>query len=114
MYSGAVSTVRHKNWLMETFPLLCGVHQGCPLSCHLFNIVAQVLIFSLRDEGYFEWWHFINNPYSLYADDIAIFLSDISQLAKILNHIEWVGSFTRLRLNLEKTIAFDPNVAGKL
>ncbi len=54
IYTGAISSVKHKNWLTKTFPLLRGVQQGCPLSCHLFNLVAQVLIYSLQDCGYFE------------------------------------------------------------
>ena len=73
-----------------------------------------MLIYSLCNNGYFEWWQFINNPCSLYVDDTAIFLSDLLQLAVVLAHIEWVGSFTGLRLNLEKTIAFDSNAIGKL
>ncbi len=47
MYVGATSLVRHKNWLTESFPLLQGVRQGCPLSCHLFNLVGPVLIYLL-------------------------------------------------------------------
>ena len=47
MYDGATSLVRYKNWLMESFPLLWGVRQGCLLSCHLFNLVGHVLIYSL-------------------------------------------------------------------
>ena len=56
----------------------------------------------------------MNDPCSLYADDIAIFLSDLSQLGPVLAHIDWVGSFTGLKLNLDKTIAFDSRAQGKL
>ncbi len=88
------------------------MHQGCPLSCHNFNLVRQVLIYSLRDCAYFEWWYFYSDPCSLYADDMAIFLPDIDQLAKVLKHIQWVGTFTGLELNLVKTIAFNLQVKG--
>ncbi len=47
-------------------------------------------------------------------DDTTIFLSDLSQLAAVLTHIEWVGTFTGLKLNLEKILAFDPNAQQKL
>ncbi len=114
LYTNAISVVKHNNWLMEPFNLQCGVCQGCPLSCHLFSLVRQVLIFLLRDSGYFEWWHFMNHPCSLYADDTAIFLSNLTQLKPVLDHIALMGSFTRLTLNLEKTIAFDPSAAHKL
>ncbi len=53
LYKLAMSCVWHKGWLTEFFFLKQGVHQGCLLSCHLFNLVGQVLIYSLRDHGYF-------------------------------------------------------------
>ncbi len=107
LYHEAESVVHHKNWLTESFLLKCGVQQGCPLSCHLFNLVGQVLIYSLRDSGYFEWWLFAGDPCSMYADDIALFISDMTQLTSILKHITYVGYFTGLTLNIDKTIAFD-------
>ncbi len=53
---------------------------------------------------------FYSDPCSSYADDMAIFLPDIDQLAKVLKHIQWVGTFTGLELNLAKTIAFNPQI----
>ena len=113
LYSNSLSMVRHQNWLTTLFGMCRGVCQGCPLSCHLFNLVGQVLIYSLRDHGYFEWWTFLGEPCSLYADDTAIFLCDLSQLAKVIEHIYWVGTFTGLYLNVNKTIAFNCELVGK-
>ena len=48
MYLSALSMVCHKNWLTPTFVMEMGVHQGCPLSCHLFNLVGQLQIYSLH------------------------------------------------------------------
>ncbi len=104
-----MSCIRYHRWLTEYFVLQYGVQQGYPLSCHLFNFVGQVLIYSLRDHSYFEWWKFLGDPCSLYADDIAFFISDISQLASVIK-----GPFTGLELNINKTIAFDSSVQGKL
>ncbi len=59
LYHQSESVVQYKNWLSVPFVLGCGVCQGCDLLCHLFNLVRQVLIFSLRDCGYFEWWTFL-------------------------------------------------------
>ncbi len=55
IYSGMISVVRHKNWLTDKISLGCGVHQWCPLSYHLFNLVGQVLIYSLQDHGLLSW-----------------------------------------------------------
>ena len=88
--------------------LECRVRQGCPLSCHLFNLVGQVLIYALRKAGFFTWWKFSSDLCSLYADDTSIFIFDLSQLAPILHHIQWVGFFTALSLNLNKTIVLYP------
>ncbi len=112
IYGHSESVVCHKNWLTAPFAVGRGVHQGCPLSCHLFNLVGQILIYSLHDCRYFEWWTFSNDPCSLYADDIALFLPDLDQLVVVLAHIQWVGRFTGLELNLSKTIAFNPNAVG--
>ncbi len=114
LYNQALSVVRHCNWLSRPFALRRGVRQGCPLSCHLFNLVRQVLIYYLRDCGYFEWWQFLDDLCSLYADDTAIFLKDLSKLVMVLKQIEFVGTFTGLTLNLDKTIAFDPSIGTKM
>ncbi len=71
------------------------------------------IIYSLRDHGYFEWWTFLGDPCSLYADDTAIFLCDLSQLVKVIQHIHWVGTFTGLHLNIDKTIAFNCEIVGE-
>ncbi len=56
IYADTFSVVRYKNWLTKGFFLGCGVRQGCPLSCYLFNLVGQVLVYSLHDAGFFGWW----------------------------------------------------------
>lgn len=53
----------------------------------------------------------MNDLCSLYADDTAIFLSDITQLAAVLCHI---GTFMGLCLNMDKTIVFDPKASDKI
>ncbi len=84
------------------------MRQGCLLSCYLFNLVGQVLIYYLQDEGFFAWWMKPGDPCSLYADDTAIFIPDTDQLQSILDAITHVDEFTGLALNLEKMIAFSP------
>ena len=54
MYTIVCSVVCFKDWMTPPITLQRGVHQGCPLSCHLFNLISQVLIFSLREAGFFS------------------------------------------------------------
>ncbi len=47
IYDDARAIVRHKGWCTQEFQIRRGVLQGCPLSCHLFNLVSQTLIYCL-------------------------------------------------------------------
>ncbi len=87
MYTDVVSVVCHKNWLTPMISIGQGVCQGCPLSCHLFNLVGQVLIYYLKDNNFFSWWPYSSEPSSLYADDIALLLESTSQLALLTKAI---------------------------
>ncbi len=78
IYSNAQTVVHHKNWLMESFDLSRGVHQGCPLSCHLFNLVGHILVYSLQQAGLFAHWGKPGDPCSLYADDTALFIENVT------------------------------------
>ncbi len=109
MYHDSISVVHHNNWLTVPFSLDRGVRQGCPLSCHLFNLVGQILIFYLRDQGFFAWWSKPGDPCSFYADDTTHFIMDASQLSSIIQAIHYVGTFTGLNLNLGKMIVFSPS-----
>ncbi len=113
MYSNASSVLWHKNWLTPKFSLGRGVWQGYPLSCHLFNLVGQVLLYSMRDCGLFQWWTKLGDLDSQYADDIALLVENCNSLPKIIEYIQWVGKFTSLKLNLDKMIAFTPHLQGR-
>ncbi len=60
----------------------------------------------MRDKCLFSWWKKRGDPYSLYADDTAIFLEKVSDLPLVIETIFLVGNYTGLCLNLSKTIAF--------
>ncbi len=84
LYNQAVSKIRNVGWMSICFPLQRGVHQGCPLSCHLFNLVSQVMIYYLQKCGHFLWWTFVGNPNSMYAGDIALILESLDKVPGVL------------------------------
>ena len=84
LYSNAVSVVHHNNWMSPVINLSQGMWQGYPLSCHIFNMVVQVLIFALHAAGFFDWWTFSSDPCSLYANDISLFTLNIDQLGPMI------------------------------
>ncbi len=77
LYAQAQSRIRNCGWMSLGFTLGRGVYQGCPLLCHLFNIISQVTVYYLKACGHFLWWTFTGDPNSLYADDIAIIAESI-------------------------------------
>ncbi len=111
-YRDSISCVKFKNWLTPVFEMKRGVRQGCPISCHLFNLVGQVLVYSLCAAGLFAWWTYSSDPCSLYADDGTLFIPDLSKLSEVISHIQGLTKFTGLSLNLDKTIIFNPKTHG--
>ncbi len=114
LYKNAVYCVKFRNWLTPVFELNHGVRQGCPISCHLFNLVGQVLVYSLRHAGYFAWWTFPSDPCSMYADDGTLFVPDVQQLAGVISHLQGLTKFTELSLNLDKTVIFNPSITQSI
>ncbi len=59
------------------------------------------------------WWTFVGDLDSLYADDIALILENITQLPNVLKDIGTYGQYTGLTLNLDKTMVFDSRAQNK-
>ncbi len=110
LYCGMESTMRNRGWFSAKLLLGRGVHQGCPISCHLFNFVSQVTIYFLASSSVFIWWTFVGDPASLYADDVAIVMKDLTQLGVIIKLIQECGRYTGLQLNLDKTVVYSPQI----
>ncbi len=53
LHTNASSMVWNKGWLLSRFSLGRGIRQGCPLSCYLFNLVGQVMVYYLQSIGIF-------------------------------------------------------------
>ncbi len=110
LYNGASSMVKNNGWLSSKFHLGRGVRQGCPLSCHLFNLVGQIMVYYLQSMGIFAWWTYTSDPSSLYANDVALILEHTGVLPRVIELIQYCGHFTGLKLNLSKTVAYAPSI----
>jgi hypothetical protein len=91
----------------DRFETRTGVRQGCPLSPVLFNFVIDwILRLSLAD---FDGVH-ISPQHNItdldYADDIAIFSEDYSEMQRILDKVDAVSRSVGLRINASKTKLF--------
>jgi len=53
LYSKQLAKVEVAGTLSEWFPVTKGVRQGCVLSLHLFNILAQMV---MRETGWISRW----------------------------------------------------------
>ncbi len=95
--------------MSSSFMLGRGVYQGCPLSCHLFNLVGQVTIYYLQACGHFLWWTLTGDPNSLYADDIALISESLDRVPGILRDLQKCSKFTGLHFNLKKTVVYSSN-----
>ncbi len=71
----------------------------------MFNLVGQIIVYSLWKQGFFVWWG-NSDPASLYADDGTLIVQNPDQVSAVIYHIGVVGKFTGLSLNLNKTIAY--------
>ena len=88
LYNRAGLNVHNNGWLSQDIKLSCGVRQGCPFSCLLFNLLSQVLIYYLWFCGHFVSWLHGGDASSMYADDIALVAENVSILPGLIRDIE--------------------------
>ena len=87
------------------FALERGTRQGDPLSAYLFILATEVLLIRVRDSELIRGIPVIDKEIKLdaYADDGRFFLIDLQSLYTILDIMEDIGTFSSLKLNLQKS-----------
>ncbi len=92
IYRDSMAIVQYKGWFTAEFSIQQGVQQGCPLSCHLFNLVSQTTIYYLNQKGCFATLLHKENLdlSSLFADDVVLLIKR-ADLATVLQHLFHCG-----------------------
>ena len=103
LYTGVTSSVRINNDLSPSFPINCGVKQGCPLSPTLFNIFINDLIEYLNEgcEGITFGDCKLNAL--LYADDLILIAENPHKLQSLLQSLSHWCLNNGMTINPEKT-----------
>ena len=106
IYSSATSSIMINGFLTHPIPILAGVRQGDPLSCLLFNYAIEPLAIWTR--GCLDIPGIIDqnkdrHKISLYADDVAIYLTDRNQLAKWMKIYRLYSRASGGAMNIDKT-----------
>ena len=104
LYSNIKGCVKNNNWLTSCYKISRGIRQGCPLSCLIFVIAAEILACKIRsnNEIYGVKIKNKNIKISQLADDTTLF-SKYVDVKKLLKLVENFGDISGLKLNKEKT-----------
>lgn len=88
------------------FPLQRGMRQGCPLSPLLFPLAIEPLAISVREHSHIKPITLggVDHKISLYADDLALFVSDPEQsVPHLLQLITSIGEVSGYTINWQKS-----------
>ena len=106
-YNNTESSVLHNGHTTNYFKLSRGVRQGCPLSCYLFILGAEILAARVRLERNIEGITIFNTDHKIsqFADDTSLFLKNIDSVTNAIEILRLFVNISGLKLNLGKTKA---------
>ena len=105
------SCINHGGWLSQSFPMMCGIRQGCPFSPLAFILAVELLAIKIRNSQIKGTELPTNNQeiknlkIKQLADDTTLFLRDKEDMVVAANIIQDFSDFSNLKLNREKTKA---------
>ena len=104
LYAGQEATVRTRQGTTDWFQIGKGVHQGCILSHHLFNLYAEYI---MRNTGLDEAQAGIkiagrNTSNLRYADDTTL-MAESEELKSLLMKVKEESEKVGLKLSVQKT-----------
>ena len=116
VYAGQEATVRTGHGTTDWFQIGEGLHQGCILSPHLFNLYAEYITqnagLDKAQAGIKTAKRNINNL--RYADDTTL-MAESEELKSLLMKVKKESEEVGLKLNIQKTkiMASGPPLHGK-
>lgn len=107
LYQAPSAKIRVNGMLSDAFTLHRGTRQGCPLSPLLFAIAIEPLACLLRSSADLTGFRIgsLEERVSLYADDMLLYLGDVSlSLAPAMAIIQQYGCWSGLLINWDKSV----------
>jgi hypothetical protein len=105
-YKDIFSTVGKAGHSTGWFKILRGVRQGCPLSCLLFILVAEILAQRIRNNTSIEGITFgaVEHKIFQFADDTTCTLKNENSITELFCLVDKFTQHSGLKLNVNKTI----------
>ena len=105
-YTSIYSCVNNNGFSTEWFQLFRGMRQGCPLSCLLFILCAEIMSNRIRKNDSIRGLEVGEKLHKIkqFADDCTCFLKDIPSIYNLIETIKGFSLCSGLRLNTEKSV----------
>ena len=106
LYGDAHTVVIINGEISSPFQITCGVRQGDPLSCLLFNVAIESLATMLRESN-LEGLHIKGvverNIATLFADDTTVYLSENDKFSDLQDILQKWCCASKAKFNVQKT-----------
>ncbi|PJE77613.1 hypothetical protein CI610_03460 [invertebrate metagenome] len=104
LYTNIKGCVKNNNWLTGSYVVSRGIRQGCPLSCLIFVLAAELLAQKIRTDVHISGISIRNRnmKISQLADDTTLFMR-YRDIRRVLSIVEQFGKVSGLQLNKSKT-----------
>ena len=104
-YTDIFASVGNSGFYTLWFEIKRGVRQGCPLSCLLFILIAEILAQRIRNENKIRGIVIDNIEHKIlqFADDTTCVLKDEDSVGELFHTIDKFTQYSGLKLNIDKT-----------
>ena len=108
LYTSPLCSIINNGHSTESFETTRGIRQGCPISALLFILVAEIMAIEIRENNKIKGLSILDSSITLtqMADDTTLFLKDLESIPACLNVLNHFEKCAGLKLNKEKTEAF--------